>query len=698
MDKLTSSSLVICLVIVSSQKLYTQTMKQSFGVFLLVVCYYTSAMALTINKDSLIRVAKATTDQSQKAHIYRDLADFYSKKPEEVYYLKLLYQLGKETKNKKIVLDALTDLASSHTAKMDFDSAFYCINAIKKEVDAQTENKHLSYLRMKLFDARINKGKEEAKDALDYELDLFKSADKDNIYIRIERAYISGASLIEFKNYQEANVHLEQAYQLANKLSDRDDMRYRIATLWLYANNLRDQGRMGECMEALESVVELYKKNYEDNYQGKRIYYNVDCNYLQCYASLLMLAATLPKEKLQHYIDEIKKIGTTVTDPRDRYSYLLAMNNYYLFIQDYPSSLAIINEQIGIVRTLMPKYLPFKFKLQSDIYEEMGDYQNALEKHKIYVHLKDSFASQERQEQLNTLQVEYEVDKLKYEKSNLESRNKRMLLITLSIILLLTITACIYLYYNWKKEKLMKMKLFILHQKAGESERMKAEFINSMCHEIRTPLNSIVGFSEIILDEDCDDESKAEFRELIKTNAGVLTSLVDDMLVVANLDSSRELLPCKVVNVSDICREEFGKFEQRNRKPVKYVLNVPEEEVVCSTNAKHLSIVLENLLSNACKFTEEGCITLELLKSDSPDGIRIQISDTGCGIPLDKQEVVFERFSKLDSFTQGNGIGLFLCKIIISRLMGSIEIDSSYIGGTRFVIFLPAIEELKTES
>ena len=145
-----------------------------------------------------------------------------------------------------------------------------------------------------------------------------------------------------------------------------------------------------------------------------------------------------------------------------------------------------------------------------------------------------------------------------------------------------------------------------------------------MCHEIRTPLNSIVGFSEIILDEDCDDESKAEFRELIKTNAGVLTSLVDDMLVVANLDSSRELLPCEVVNVSDICREEFGKFEQRNRKPVKYVLNVPEEEVVCSTNAKHLSIVLENLLSNACKFTEEGCITLELLKSDSPDGIRIE--------------------------------------------------------------------------
>ena len=637
-----------------------------------------------------MRVAKATTDQSIKAHIYRDLADFYAKDPEEIHYLNLLYQLGKETNNKEIVLDALSDLASSYTATMNFDSVYYYMNAMKKEVDVQTENKHLSYIRMKLFDARINKGKKEAKDALDFELDLFKRADPNNIYIQIEKAYVSGGSLIEFQKYQEATIHLEQAYKLANQLSDRDDMKYRIATKWLYANNLRDLGKMDECREALESVIELYKKDYEDNYFRKRIYYNVECNYLQCYASLLMLSTTLPKEKLQYYIDEIKKIGKHVTAPRDRYSYLLAMSNYYLFMEDYPNALAVINEQIGIIRTIMPKYLPFKFKLQSNIYEEMGDYQNALEKHKIYVQLKDSFAMKERQEQLNTLQVEYEVGKLKFEKANLESKNKRMLLITLSIILFLTVTTCVYLYYHLKKEKQMKAKLFLLHQKAEESERMKTGFINSMCHEIRTPLNSIVGFSDLILNEDCDAESKAEFNELIKTNTELLTSLIDDLLVVSNLDSSNELLPCEVVNVNDLCREEFRKAEQSNQKPINYVLNAPEGEVLCSTNAKHLSIVLENLLNNAYKFTGKGCITLELLKRENPDSIRIQISDTGCGIPPDKQEVVFQRFTKLDSFTQGNGIGLFLCKLIISRLMGSIDIDSSYTGGARFVISLPA--------
>lgn len=360
-------------------------------------------------------------------------------------------------------------------------------------------------------------------------------------------------------------------------------------------------------------------------------------------------------------------------------------------MEDYPNALNIINEQIGIIRIIIPKHLPFKFRLQSDIYEVMGNYQEALKKHKIYTHLKDSFASQERQEQLNTLQVEYEVDKLKYEKTALESKNKRILLITLSIILLLTIIVCIYLYHHLKKEKRTKTKLYLLNQKAEESERMKTEFINSMCHEIRTPLNAIVGFSDIILDEDCDNESKAEFSELIKTNTELLTSLVDDLLVVFNLDSSSEVLPCEVVNVNDICREEFSRVEYKNQKPIKQVLNMPEKDILFSTNARHLAIVLENLLKNAYKFTQEGCITLELLKDEKAKNIQIQVSDTGCGIPFDKQNIIFERFVKLDSFTQGNGLGLFLCKLIITRLKGSISVDPSYTNGARFILSLPEL-------
>ena len=665
-------------------------MKRLFLIFILMLCSFTSVMAEIAKRDSLIRMAEITTDENQRKEIYRNLADIYIEKPEERYYLKLLYQSAQKTKNKALALEVLRELAAAYILDGSVDSTYYYMNFIKKEAKAGTENKYLSALRMKLFSNGLDHGKKKADEALASELEFFKTADKNNIYIQIEMAYISGISLFEFSKYKEADVHLEQAWQLSKKLTDSDDMQYQIVTGWTYANNLRDVGDMEKCIKLLEDMLELYKSRYKKIYLGKRPYYNIERSYLQCYSSLLMHAATLPKEKLRYYIDEIEKIGAHTTDPFDRYNYLLAMNNYYLFIKDYPSSLKIIDEQIKALRTFSPKSLPYKFMLQSEIYEDMGDYRNALDKYKTFVQYTDSFASKEREEQINTFQVEYEVDKLKIEKMTLASRNKLILVITLSVILLLVIALCFYLYFNLKKEKLMKKKLYHLNEKVGESERMKTEFINSMCHEIRTPLNAIVGFSDIILGGEYDDESKAEFGGLIKLNTELLTSLVNDMLVVANLDSSSEILPREVVNISDICREVFGTVKYKNQKPVEYVLNLPEEEVVFSTHAKNLSLVLENLLRNAAKFTQEGYITLELIKENS-GGIRIQVTDTGCGIPLDKQEMIFERFTKLDSFVQGNGLGLFLCRLIISRLMGTIRVDASYTSGARFIISLPVL-------
>lgn len=167
-------------------------------------------------------------------------------------------------------------------------------------------------------------------------------------------------------------------------------MQYQIIAGWAYANNLRDVGNMEKSIKMLEDMLELYKNRYMKYYWGKRPYYNIERCYLQCYSSLMMHAATLPKEKLQHYITQIIELGTRVTDPFDRYNYLLAMNNYYLFKNDYPSALKIIDEQIKELRVFSPKTLPYKFMLQSDIYNELGDYRNALLKYKTYIQYRDS--------------------------------------------------------------------------------------------------------------------------------------------------------------------------------------------------------------------------------------------------------------------------------------------------------------------
>lgn len=122
---------------------------------------------------------------------------------------------------------------------------------------------------------------------------------------------------------------------------------------------------------------------------------------------------------------------------------------------------------------------------------------------------------------------------------------------------------------------------------------------------------------------------------------------------------------------------------------VTYRMELPEDEISVSTNEQYLSLVIENLLNNANKFTDTGTITLKMRLDKTQGTLRIEVADTGCGIPSEKREEVFQRFTKLDEFAQGNGLGLYLSRLIIKRLSGSIFIDPDYTEGTRMVIDLP---------
>lgn len=169
-------------------------MNQFFSIFILMLCSFTSVMATTVPKDSLIRIAETTQDEDLRGATYRNLADIYLDKPEEIHYLKLMYQSARKTKNKALVLDALKELAGSHILNGSVDSAHYYMDLIKKEVELKNENKYLSALRIKLFDYGFNHGKKKADEALTSEHNFFQTADKNNIYIQIEMAYVSGES------------------------------------------------------------------------------------------------------------------------------------------------------------------------------------------------------------------------------------------------------------------------------------------------------------------------------------------------------------------------------------------------------------------------------------------------------------------------------------------------------------------------
>ena len=233
----------------------------------------------------------------------------------------------------------------------------------------------------------------------------------------------------------------------------------------------------------------------------------------------------------------------------------------------------------------------------------------------------------------------------------------------------------------------MKAELNILNRKAQESEKMKQAFINSICHEIRTPLNAIVGFSDLVMNTDIDEEIRREFPAEIQKNTVLLTSLVNNMLEVANLDVSEEKLSCEPTDIRNICIQEMERIT--HKEGITYRLDITEETMIIPTNAQYLTLVIEHLLGNANKFTEKGQITLGYNLNPTENKIQISVTDTGCGIPKEKFEEVFNRFSKLDTFVPGNGLGLYLCRLIVKRLDGEIKIDPDYKEGTKMIVILP---------
>lgn len=217
---------------------------------------------------------------------------------------------------------------------------------------------------------------------------------------------------------------------------------------------------------------------------------------------------------------------------------------------------------------------------------------------------------------------------------------------------------------------------------------MKTEFLQSMCHEIRTPLNAICGFSTLLLNEDLDQEDKKDFPVIIEKNSNQLTELFEDILQVSDLSSSLELFPMERIDILPICAGLLDMCKGKTKKSgITWLFESGLDECLVKTNDKYLQHVVEHILNNAAKFTTAGTIRMNLMRTGGK--IRIMVSDTGIGIPADKAEYIFDRFTKLDDFMPGTGLGLYSCRLIVTRLGGSIYLDTSYRDGACFCIDLP---------
>ena len=227
--------------------------------------------------------------------------------------------------------------------------------------------------------------------------------------------------------------------------------------------------------------------------------------------------------------------------------------------------------------------------------------------------------------------------------------------------------------------------------KAQESDRLKTAFLANMSHEIRTPLNAIVGFAGLLTNEDIpiDSKERHEYMELINKNCDYLLTLISDILDLSRMETETMDFDFAAYSLEPILTEIYEKYTERVPSEVKFNLLLPPNDINVKTDIVRLRQILEHLLDNAVKFTETGQIDLGCIPSADGQHAALYVADTGRGIPKEQLSRIFDRFYKIDSFVQGAGLGLSVCKTLAEGLGGTIRIYSHPNEGSRFTLLLP---------
>lgn len=280
---------------------------------------------------------------------------------------------------------------------------------------------------------------------------------------------------------------------------------------------------------------------------------------------------------------------------------------------------------------------------------------------------------------------------------------RRYVLAALAALVILSCFA-LFLYMLYRRNKALKddllereRQLIGARDRAEESDRLKSAFLANMSHEIRTPLNAIVGFSSLLKDQ-LSDEDRAEYCDIINANSELMLALISDILDISRLETGKMQFQYSKADVVALCNQAIMSTGQVVKPKVKCSYDGEFKSLAIYTDQQRLLQVLNNLLINARKFTEEGSITIGLELKEEGRTLQFSVTDTGCGIPPDKQALVFNRFEKLNEFKQGTGLGLAICKQIVRLFGGEIWVDGGYTGGCRIIFTHPVLDEPPADS
>ena len=666
---------------------------------LLMIPYILFATVISTPADSLQNLLKDCPDTGKRAVIYVHLADIYvdSINIAPAYWNKALTEAVK-AKDEYITKLALDALVKSYAAK-DKEKVKQYIDIAKRVLPESHNTLFVNYLYC--YNIWMEMRKNNSLELIEQELNELKDEEVKAMTVeeQIRWEYLTGVSLDylsllthAYREIGKAIPYIERALDKVSKFPMKDRIHFEILCRY-ELSDLYTATEDKKAADEINKMIELNREWNSLNTSFERKFLDESDYYMKQYSLIIFLGDLIDKKETQKYYEKYIGIARKKNKMKSTYE---TRARYYKTIGDYQASITYIDSTI-LTKQYEPEVLIPLYTVKAGLYYKMKDYKNAYLTLKEGNRLQTKNKSTKREQQMAEMQTRFDVSKLELEKMSLAYKNKQIALIASCILLIGLIAWSIYQRYMVKRLKKMHRKLMVANEevkrqseKATESEKMKTAFLNSICHEIRTPLNSIAGFSELITDDSLDTATREEFKELILNNSTVLLSMVNNILELSELVSSYEPLPVEPTDIHGLCIEEMEILKGRILNPdILCITEADKKEIIIPTNAFYLSRVIGNLLGNAAKFTEKGTITLTCRIDEEQGVVVISITDRRIGIPTDKQEWVFERFTKVDDFKPGTGLGLYICRIIIQRLGGSISIDTCYTKGCKVLVCIP---------
>lgn len=372
------------------------------------------------------------------------------------------------------------------------------------------------------------------------------------------------------------------------------------------------------------------------------------------------------------------------------YSLLCYMQGqYYGATGEYERALQCYNDLLKSIPQKMRSidYLQTAYA-KADLLIKMDNPKEAARLYEEISILTDSIVAPSYAHRINYLRASYQENQMKVEN---QSEFNRILIGSLFIgVLILSII--IYLTLHIRKQNRAitesKNRLEKSRLQAENATHTKSLFLSNMSHEIRTPLTALSGFSGLLTEQNLDPETRRQCGEIIQQNSDLLLKLINDVIDLSNLGAGNMTFNFAYHNAIVICHNVIDTVNKVKQTEAEVLFSTPLQALKLYTDESRLQQLLINLLINATKFTSQGSITL-VVELQSETTALFSVTDTGCGIPLERQSKIFTRFEKLNENAQGTGLGLSICQLIIERIGGKIWIDSTYTEGCRFYFTHP---------